>query len=77
MVWKWISVRHHIIAILKAIIEITLEMIMWIIFAGVSIFMTVFFIYDDVYCSKTHHDNQEKYLHVMLPDNDDKNSHMS
>lgn len=48
---------------------------MWIIFAGVSIFMTMFFIFDDVYWSKTHHNNQEKYLHIMLPDNNDKNSH--
>lgn len=52
-------------------------MIMWIIFAGVSIFMTVFFIFDDVYCSKIHNENQEKYLHVILPDNDDKSSHIS
>lgn len=49
---------------------------MWIIFAGVSILMTVFFIFDDVYCGKTHHDNQEKYLHVMLSDNKDKSSHI-
>jgi len=53
-----------------------LELIMWIIFAGVSIFMTVIFIIDDVYCGKAHYDNRQKYLNVIVHDNNDKNSHI-
>jgi len=49
---------------------------MWIIFAGVSILTTLIFVFDDVYCSKTHCDNQQKYLHVAQYDNNDKNSHI-
>jgi trimethylamine:corrinoid methyltransferase-like protein len=41
---------------------------MWIIFAGVSILMTVIFIFDDVHSSKTHHDIQQKYSHTTLSD---------
>ncbi|KYM95497.1 hypothetical protein ALC62_13926, partial [Cyphomyrmex costatus] len=76
MVWKWISERPYIITILRAIIEVTLELIMWIIFAGVSILTTIIIVFDDVYCSKTHCDNRQKYLHVVQYDNDDKNSHI-
>lgn len=49
---------------------------MWIIFAGVSILMTVIFICDDVYCSKIHCENKQKHLHVALQDSNDKNSHI-
>lgn len=49
---------------------------MWTIFAGVAIFMTVIFIYNDIYCSKTHCD-QQKYLNVTIPDNNDKSSDIS
>lgn len=48
------------------VLQITLELIMWIIFAGVSIFMTIIFILDDVYSSKTHHDIQRKYSRTTL-----------
>ena len=53
---------------------------MWIIFAGVSILITVFLVFDDVHCSKTYH-VQEKQLdvscsHVRLPDNGDKSFHV-
>lgn len=41
---------------------------MWIIFAGVSVLMTVIFIFDDVYSSKTQHDIQQKHLHTTLSD---------
>lgn len=47
---------------------------MWTIFAGVAILMTVIFIFDDIYCSKTYCDNQQKYLHVTLLDNNDESS---
>lgn len=46
---------------------------MWIIFAGVSILMAMIFIFDDIYCSKVH-DNQQKSLYVAVhEDNNDKN----
>ncbi|KYN28861.1 hypothetical protein ALC57_01825, partial [Trachymyrmex cornetzi] len=76
MMWEWISERPYIITILRAVIEVTLELIMWIIFAGVSILTTLIFVFDDVYCSKTHCDNRQKYLHVAQYDNNDKNSHI-
>jgi len=52
-------------------------LIMWIIFAGVSILMTVIFVFDDVYCSQTYCDNQQKHLNVALHDNNDSQQKFS
>ncbi|XP_024872643.1 uncharacterized protein LOC112455136 [Temnothorax curvispinosus] len=77
MVWEWISERPYIITIVRTVVEVTLELIMWIIFAGMAILTTVICIFDDVYCSKTHYDNnQQKYLYVTEQDNNDQNSHI-
>ncbi|XP_039308630.1 uncharacterized protein LOC105198419 [Solenopsis invicta] len=69
MVWEWFSERPYIITILRTIIEVTLELIVLTIFAGVSILITVIFVFDDVYCSKTQ-SNQQKILNIALHDND-------
>ncbi|XP_070521395.1 uncharacterized protein [Cardiocondyla obscurior] len=63
IIWEWISKRPYIINFVKIIIEVTLELIMWIIFAGVSIFVTVIFTFDDIYCNKAQNGNNLKYLY--------------
>lgn len=57
-------------------LQVTLELIMWIIFAGVSILMTVIFTFDDIYCKNVQYGNRQNDLYVTVHDNNDKNSHI-
>ncbi|KAK2585536.1 hypothetical protein KPH14_010178 [Odynerus spinipes] len=50
--YQWASKNERSVIILKAIIEIILEVIMWLIFAGVSILVTTAFIMEEHYFSK-------------------------
>jgi len=50
---------------------------MWIIFAGISILMTVIFVFNDAYCSQTYCNNQQKHLNVALHNNNDSQQKLS
>ncbi|XP_017764358.1 PREDICTED: uncharacterized protein LOC108553827 [Eufriesea mexicana] len=45
IIWQWISANDRL--------KVTLELIMWLIFAGVSILMTTTFVLDDIYHGKS------------------------
>ncbi|XP_076248710.1 uncharacterized protein LOC143188385, partial [Calliopsis andreniformis] len=62
MLWQWISANDRLKLILRAIVEVTLELIMWVIFAGVSILMTATFVVEDGYFRK----NDEEKLRRLL-----------
>ncbi|KAL2726491.1 hypothetical protein V1478_006769, partial [Vespula squamosa] len=55
--YQWASRNERSLIILKAIIEITLELIMWFIFAGVSILITAAFLMEELYFSQN--DNKD------------------
>ncbi|CAK9803299.1 hypothetical protein ANTPLA_LOCUS3536 [Anthophora plagiata] len=52
MIWQWVSGRDRLKIILKSIVEVTGELIIWTIFAGVSVLMTVIFVLEDIYFRK-------------------------
>ncbi|KAG7189829.1 hypothetical protein KM043_017488 [Ampulex compressa] len=52
MLWQWISTKDKLLAILKVTGEVTLELLMWIIFAGVSVVMATAFVMEDFYFGK-------------------------
>ncbi|KAF7400319.1 hypothetical protein HZH66_005503 [Vespula vulgaris] len=55
--YQWASRNERSLIILKAIVEITLELIMWFIFAGVSILITAAFLMEELYFNQN--DNKD------------------
>ncbi|KAK1124026.1 hypothetical protein K0M31_007052 [Melipona bicolor] len=64
MIWQWISANDHLKIILKAVVEVTLELIMWVIFAGVSILMTTTFVLEDIYYRKNEHEKSRQLMNI-------------
>lgn len=62
IIWQWISANDRLKIILKAVVEVTLELIMWVIFAGVSVLMTMTFVMEDLYYGKS---EQEKLTNQL------------
>ncbi|XP_016914816.1 uncharacterized protein LOC107999462 [Apis cerana] len=62
IIWQWISANDRLKIILKAVVEVTLELIMWVIFAGVSVLMTMTFVMEDLYYGKN---EQEKLTNQL------------
>ncbi|XP_033223560.1 uncharacterized protein LOC117177162 [Belonocnema kinseyi] len=52
IVWQWLSEHDHVMMMLKVIFEVTLELMMWTIFAVVSILTTGALLFDDWYKSQ-------------------------
>ncbi|XP_060832758.1 uncharacterized protein LOC132916625 [Bombus pascuorum] len=52
IIWQWVSVNHRLKIILKTVVEVTLELVMWVIFAGVSVLMTTTYVLEDIYYGK-------------------------
>ncbi|XP_003702180.1 uncharacterized protein LOC100878590 [Megachile rotundata] len=59
IIWQWIYANDRLRIILKVVAEVTLELIMWVIFAGVSIAMTTVFVLDDSYFRNDEHQKLE------------------
>ncbi|XP_076546097.1 uncharacterized protein LOC143305644 isoform X1 [Osmia lignaria lignaria] len=66
MIWQWVSSSSRFKLVLKAVIEVTLELLMWVIFAGVSILMTTAFVLDDAYFRNN---DQEKLTQLIKTQN--------
>ncbi|XP_029055257.1 uncharacterized protein LOC114882540 [Osmia bicornis bicornis] len=66
MIWQWVSASSRFKLVLKAVIEVTLELLMWVIFAGVSILMTTAFVLDDAYFRNN---DQEKLTQLIKTQN--------
>ncbi|KAK9300913.1 hypothetical protein QLX08_006611 [Tetragonisca angustula] len=64
MIWQWISANDRLKIILKAVVEVTLELIMWVIFAGVSILMTTTFVLEDIYYGKNQHEKSRQLMNT-------------
>ncbi|KAF3420961.1 hypothetical protein E2986_13482 [Frieseomelitta varia] len=64
MIWQWISANDRLKIILKAVVEVTLELIMWVIFAGVSILMTTTFVLEDIYYGKNRHEKSWQLMNT-------------
>ncbi|KAF7403734.1 hypothetical protein HZH68_006528 [Vespula germanica] len=62
--YQWASRNERSLIILKAIVEITLELIMWFIFAGVSILITAAFLMEELYFNQN--DNKDKMKIFIL-----------
>ncbi|XP_076676352.1 uncharacterized protein LOC143373223 [Andrena cerasifolii] len=81
MLWQWISASDRTKIVIKAILEVTLELLMWVVFAGVSILMTATFVVEDIYFRKNDTERLKQLLSaqsVPAGENpDDKNAHVS
>ncbi|XP_076763841.1 uncharacterized protein LOC143431171 [Xylocopa sonorina] len=62
IIWQWVAANDQLKIILKAVVEVAMELVMWIIFAGVSIFMTTTFVLEDVYFRKNDSEKLEQLL---------------
>ncbi|CAL7935829.1 unnamed protein product [Xylocopa violacea] len=62
IIWQWVTANDQVKIILKAVVEVTMELVMWIIFAGVSILMTTTFVLEDIYFRKNDPEKLEQLL---------------
>ncbi|XP_017885825.1 uncharacterized protein LOC108628430 [Ceratina calcarata] len=67
MIWQWVSANDRLKIILKAVVEVAVELIMWVIFAGVSILMTTTFVLEEAYFRKN---DNEKLRQLMIARNE-------
>ncbi|XP_006615432.2 uncharacterized protein LOC102678352 [Apis dorsata] len=65
IIWQWISANDRLKIVLKAVVEVTLELIMWVIFAGVSVLMTMTFVMEDLYYGKNEQEKLTNQLNTM------------
>ncbi|CAD1480309.1 unnamed protein product [Heterotrigona itama] len=64
VIWQWISANDRLKIILKAVVEVTLELIMWVIFAGVSVLMTTAFVLEDIYYGKNDYERSRQLMNT-------------
>ncbi|XP_033183579.1 uncharacterized protein LOC117153542 [Bombus vancouverensis nearcticus] len=64
IIWQWVSVNHRLKIILKTVVEVTLELVMWVIFAGVSVLMTTTFVLEDIYHGKNDYEKLKQLINT-------------
>ncbi|XP_068967893.1 uncharacterized protein [Bombus flavifrons] len=64
IIWQWVSVNHRLKIILKIVVEVTLELVMWVIFAGVSVLMTTTFVLEDIYYGKNDYKKLKQLINM-------------
>ncbi|XP_076649228.1 uncharacterized protein LOC143356997 [Halictus rubicundus] len=69
--WQCASANDRVKIIFRAIVEVTLELLMWVIFAGVSVLMTTTFLLGD---TRLRNNDTEKMQHQINTRNDDGNN---
>ncbi|OXU27030.1 hypothetical protein TSAR_005992 [Trichomalopsis sarcophagae] len=69
-VWQWLSKHDHFMMILRVVFEVALELIMLIVFAGVSILTAATLIFQDAYNDQTAHST--KAMIAELRDENDQ-----
>ncbi|XP_076287084.1 uncharacterized protein LOC143212315 [Lasioglossum baleicum] len=67
--WQCASANDRVKIVFRAIMEVTLELLMWVIFAGVSILMTTTFLLEETYLIAGRN-NTEKVQHQVNTRND-------
>ncbi|XP_071878249.1 uncharacterized protein [Bombus fervidus] len=64
IIWQWVSVNHRLKIILKTVVEVTLELVMWVIFAGVSVLMTTTYVLEDIYYGKNDYEKLKQLINT-------------
>ncbi|XP_043586149.1 uncharacterized protein LOC122569330 [Bombus pyrosoma] len=64
IIWQWVSVNHRLKIILKTVVEVTLELVMWVIFAGVSVLMTTTFVLEDIYYGQNDYEKLKQLINT-------------